>query len=374
MKKKVTLLLFFFFILFGSKLLADRLKDLVSIAGIRNNQLLGYGIVIGLNGTGDSTTNLTLQSIQSLISQFDIVVSTSDLTAKNAAAVMVTADLPAFSKPGQALDITVSAIGKAKSLRGGTLLMTPLKGADGELYAIAQGNLAVGGLGVEGADGSSVSVNIPTVGRIPRGATVEKMVESPFIRSNNLVLNLNQGDFSTANIISEKINEIFGPDVAIPLDATSIKVRSPEDPGQKVSFVSLLENIEVEPARPKARVVVNARTGTIVIGGDVKVTPTAVTHGKLTVSIQEDTAVVSEAQGAMQNANSTVAGTAATTAQDTQIAVEEENAKAFVFDTGTSLSDIVDAINEVGASSADMVAILEALREAGSLRAELIII
>ena len=373
LKKFIILILVFIFNL-NNNLFADRLKDLVSIAGIRSNQLLGYGIVIGLNGTGDSTTNLTLQSIQSLISQFDIVVSTSDLTAKNAAAVMVTADLPAFSKPGQALDVTVSAIGKAKSLRGGTLLMTPLKGADGELYAIAQGNLAVGGLGVEGADGSSVSVNIPTVGRIPRGATVEKMVESPFIRSNNLVLNLNQGDFSTANIISEKINEIFGPDVAVPLDATSIKVRSPEDPGQKVSFVSLLENIEVEPARPKARVVVNARTGTIVIGGDVKVTPTAVTHGKLTVSIQEDTAVVSEAQGAMQNANSTVAGTAATTAQDTQIAVEEENAKAFVFDTGTSLSDIVDAINEVGASSADMVAILEALREAGSLRAELIII
>ncbi len=373
LKKFIILILVFIFNL-NNNLLADRLKDLVSIAGIRSNQLLGYGIVIGLNGTGDSTTNLTLQSIQSLISQFDIVVSTSDLTAKNAAAVMVTADLPAFSKPGQALDVTVSAIGKAKSLRGGTLLMTPLKGADGELYAIAQGNLAVGGLGVEGADGSSVSVNIPTVGRIPRGATVEKMVESPFIRSNNLVLNLNQGDFSTANIISEKINEIFGPDVAVALDATSIKVRSPEDPGQKVSFVSLLENIEVEPARPKARVVVNARTGTIVIGGDVKVTPTAVTHGKLTVSIQEDTAVVSEAQGAMQNANSTVAGTAATTAQDTQIAVEEENAKAFVFDTGTSLSDIVDAINEVGASSADMVAILEALREAGSLRAELIII
>ena len=157
-----------------------------------------------------------MQSIQSLISQFDIVVSTSDLTAKNAAAAVVTADLPAFSKPGQTLDVTVSAIGKAKSLRGGTLLMTPLKGADGELYAIAQGNLAVGGLGVEGADGSSVSVNIPTVGRIPKGATVEKMVESPFIRSNNLVLNLHQGDFSTANIVSEKINEIFGPEVAVP--------------------------------------------------------------------------------------------------------------------------------------------------------------
>ncbi len=222
MNKKFFLLLFLFTIT-SNFLFADRLKDLVSIAGIRTNQLLGYGIVIGLNGTGDSTTNLTLQSIQSLISQFDIVVSTSDLTAKNAAAVMVTADLPAFSKPGQTLDVTVSAIGKAKSLRGGTLLMTPLKGANGELYAIAQGNLAVGGLGVEGADGSSVSVNIPTVGRIPKGATVEKMVESPFIRSNNLVLNLHQGDFSTANIISEKINQIFGPEVAIPLDATSIK-------------------------------------------------------------------------------------------------------------------------------------------------------
>tara|TARA_B100001115_G_C15808390_1_gene400531 strand:+ start:59 stop:1183 length:1125 start_codon:yes stop_codon:yes gene_type:complete len=374
MTKKISIILFILLNTLFSIAQADRLKDLVSIAGIRTNQLLGYGIVIGLNGTGDSTTNLTLQSIQSLISQFDIVVSTSDLTAKNAAAVMVTADLPAFAKPGQTLDITVSAIGKAKSLRGGTLLMTPLKGADGELYAVAQGNLAVGGLGVEGADGSSVSVNIPTVGRIPKGATVEKMVESPFIRSNNLVLNLNQGDFSTANIISEKINEIFGPDVAVPLDSTSVKVRAPEDPSQKVSFVSLIENIEVEPARPKAKVVVNARTGTIVIGGDVKVTPTAVTHGKLTVSVQEDTAVVSEAQGAMQNANSTVAGTAATTAQESQIAVEEQNAQAFVFDTGTSLSEIVDAINEVGASSADLVAILEALREAGSLRAELIII
>lgn len=353
---------------------ADRLKDLVSVAGIRSNQLLGYGIVIGLNGTGDSTTNLTLQSIQSLVSQFDIVVSTSDLTAKNVAAVMVTADLPAFAKPGQTLDVTVSAIGKAKSLRGGTLLMTPLKGADGELYAIAQGNLAVGGLGVEGADGSNVSVNIPTVGRIPRGASVEKMVESPFINAENLVINLNQGDFSTANIIAEKINDIFGPGVAVPLDATSIKIRGPKDPSQKVSFLSLIENIEVEPARPKARVVVNARTGTIVIGGDVRVTPAAVTHGKLTVSIQEDTAVVSEAQGATQNANTTVAGAEAVVAADTQIGVDEQNAKAFVFDTGSSLSDIVDAINEVGATSSDLVAILEALREAGSLRAELIII
>ena len=353
---------------------SDRLKDLTSIAGIRSNQLVGYGIVVGLNGTGDGNIGLTLQSMQSMVSRFGLVTDTAGLNGANTAAVMVTADMSAFAKPGQTLDITVSTLGKASSLRGGTLLMTPLLGADGETYAIAQGNLVVGGLGVTGQDGSSVVVNIPTVGRVPRGATIEKLVETPFLKSDNIILNLHQGDFSTSLEVSNAINEIFGPDVSVPLDASSIKVRSPKDPAQKVAFVSLLENIEIEPSRPKAKVIVNARTGTIVIGGDVKVTPTAVTHGKLTVSIQEDTAVVSEAQGAMQNANSTVAGTAATTAQDTQIGIEEENARAFVFDTGTSLSEIVDAINNVGASAGDLVAILEALREAGSLRAELIII
>ncbi len=371
---KNVVLLVVIFSLIGSKAYADRLKDLVSIAGLRTNQLLGYGIVVGLAGTGDSTTNATLQSIKSMISQFGVVASTSDLTAKNAAAVMVTAELPPFAKPGQNLDVTVSTIGKAKSLRGGTLLMTPLKGADGKIYGIAQGNLAVGGLGVEGADGSSVAVNIPTVGRVPRGATIEKMVDTPFLKSNHIILNLDQGDFSTANSIAESINKIFGPEVAVALDSTSIKVKSPSDPSQKVSFMSLLENVDVEPSRPKARVVINARTGTIVIGGDVKVSPAAVTHGKLTVSVQEDTVALSEGSGAVMNQNQTVAGTAATTAADTQIDVEEDLAKAFVFDPGTSLSSIVDAINEVGATAADLVAILEALRESGALRAELIVI
>ena len=192
-----------------------------------------------------------------------------------------------------------------RSLLGVELCVTPLLGADGETYAVAQGNLVVGGLGVEGGDGSSLTVNIPTVGRIPRGATIEKMVENPFINSTNVILNLHQGDFSTALTVSEAINDIFGDNVAVPLDASSIKVRSPKDPSQKVAFVSLLENIEVEPSRPAAKVVVNARTGTIVIGGDVRVTPAAVTHGSLTVKIDEKKKVTATG-GAIVNENQVV--------------------------------------------------------------------
>ena len=296
------------------------------------------------------------------------------LDGKNTAAVMVTGELGAFGKPGQNINVTVSTLGKAKSLRGGTLLMTPLLGADGETYAVAQGNLVVGGLGVEGGDGSSLTVNIPTVGRIPRGATIEKMVENPFINSSNVILNLHQGDFSTALSVSEAINDIFGDNVAVPLDASSIKVRSPKDPSQKVAFVSLLENIEVEPSRPAAKVVVNARTGTIVIGGDVRVTPAAVTHGSLTVKIDEKKKVTATG-GAIVNENQVVTtpGDAVVT-PETDIEVQEEPAKAFVFDPGVSLSTIVDTINAVGAGASDLVAILEALRESGALRAELIII
>ncbi len=236
-----------------STAMADRLKDLTSIAGVRSNQLVGYGVVVGLNGTGDGSSGLTLQSMQSMVSQFGLVTDAANLTAKNAAAVMVTADMPAFMKPGQRMDVTVSTIGGAKSLRGGTLLMTPMLGADGETYAVAQGNLVVGGLGVSGNDGSSVIVNVPTVGRIPRGASVEKMVDTPFQSSENIILNLHQADFSTAIRVSDAVNEVFGPSVAVPLDASSIKVRAPVDPSQKVSFVSLLENIEVDPARPPQR-------------------------------------------------------------------------------------------------------------------------
>ena len=367
---------FFFIFLFSTiiqTVYADRLKDMVSFAGIRSNQLMGYGIVVGLDGTGDSSLALTLQSMQSTISQFGMNVDAGSLSGKNSAAVMITADLNPFTKVGQKIGVTVSSMGKAKSLRGGTLLMTPLKGADGKTYAIAQGNLAVGGFGVEGADGSSLSVNIPTVGTIANGATVERMVEAPFINSDNFVMNLHQGDFTTANRITEEINKVFGPDVAKALDHTSISVRAPQDPSQKVSFMSLLENIEVDPASPIAKVVVNARTGTIVIGGDVRVTPAAVSHGSLTVKVNEDTNTT-PGQTLFDDAGNVTQATAANTENDTEIQAGAETASAFVFDAGTSLADVVDAINAIGTTSSDLVAILEALRAAGALRAQMIII
>jgi flagellar P-ring protein precursor FlgI len=354
---------------------ADRLKDLTSIAGVRSNQLVGYGIVVGLAGSGDGGNGLTKQSLQSMVSQFGLVTDVANITAANAAAVMVTAEMPAFVKTGQRLDVTISAIGGAKSLRGGTLLMTPLLGADGETYAVAQGNLAVGGLGVTGNDGSSLTVNIPTVGRIPGGASVERMVETPFQTLDNIILNLHQSDFSTSIKVADAINEVFGPAVAVALDSSSIKVRAPSDPGQKVSFVSLLQDIEVEPARPAAKVIVNARSGTIVIGGDVRVTPAVVTHGSLTVKVKEDKEVVKgDPTVTTTEAGATVIPGGETTVDDTTLDVEEETARAFVFDTGVELSDIVDAINAVGAGASDLVEILGALREAGALRAEIIII
>ena len=363
----------FLFLFIANEVMADRLKDMVSFAGIRTNQLMGYGIVVGLDGTGDSSLGVTLQSMQSTISQFGMNIDTGSLSGKNSAAVMITADLDPFVKIGQKIGVTVSSMGKAKSLRGGTLLMTPLKGADGKTYAIAQGNLAVGGFGVEGADGSSMSVNIPTVGTISNGATVERMVEAPFINSNNFVMNLHQGDFTTANRITEEINKVFGPDVAKALDHTSVSVRAPKDPSQKVSFMSLLENIEVDPASPIAKVVVNARTGTIVIGGDVRVTPAAVSHGSLTVKVNEDTNTT-PGQTLYDDAGNVTTTTAANTENDTDIEAGAETASAFVFDAGTSLADVVDAINAIGTTSADLVAILEALRAAGALRAQMIII
>ena len=353
---------------------ADRLKDLTSISGIRDNPLVGYGIVVGLAGSGDGNSGLLLQSMQAMVSQFGLVTDTAGLSGKNAAAVMVTAELPAFTKPGQAIDITVSTLGAAKSLRGGTLLMTPLKGADGETYAIAQGNLVVGGLGVEGGDGSSIIVNIPTVGRIPKGATVEKMVETPFLNSDVLILNLNQSDFSTASRVSEAINDVFGPEVSVPLDSSSIKVRAPIDKAQKVTFMSLLENVEVQPASPAAKVVVNARTGTIVIGGDVRVTPAVVTHGSLTVRVKEDMKTTQGQNIVANGQNAIVAGGDVIQTPDSELGFDAETARAFVFDPGVELSDIVDAVNNVGASAADLVSILDALRQAGALRAEIVVI
>jgi flagellar P-ring protein precursor FlgI len=374
MKKLISLLLFCgLFQSFISPAQADRIKDLTSLAGIRSNQLVGYGIVVGLAGSGDGNTGITLQSMQSLVARFGITSTLDGFNGDNAAAVMLTAKLPPFSKPGQTIDVTVSTIGGSESLKGGTLLMSPLLGSDGETYAIAQGNVVVGGLGVEGADNSSLTVNIPTVGRIPGGASVERMVETAFLDTDFVILNLHQGDFSTALNISQAINETFGDGMAMPLDKNSIRVRAPNDPSQKVGFVSMLENLEVEKASPPAKIIINSRTGTIVISGDVKVMPAAVAHGSLKVTVNEDVNVDQAdalAVGAGANAN---AGPAVEN-PDTEIEVEEDVAKAFLFGQGVSLSDIVDSINAVGATSSDLVAILEALREAGALNAELIVI
>jgi len=268
--------------------MADRLKDLANVKGVRSNQLVGYGLVVGLDGTGDSAP-FTNQTFRNMMTQFGITLPAGvNPSLENVAAVTVTADLPAFAKPGQKVDITVSSIGNADSLRGGTLLMTPLKGADDQIYAMAQGSLVVGGFGAQGQDGSRITVNIPSVGRIPNGATIEREVLSPFTRGDTITFNLIRSDFTTARRVVEAINSKLGPDMAYAHDAASISVRAPRDPSQRVSFLSILENIEVNPAEASARVVINSRTGTIVVGQNVRVSTAAITHGNLTVTIQEN--------------------------------------------------------------------------------------
>ena len=369
---KILFFSIFTFFCQASLVSADRIKDLTSLAGIRSNQLVGYGVVVGLAGSGDGNTGITLQSMQSLVSRFGITSGLDGFNGDNAAAVMITADLPPFTKPGQSIDVTVSTVGGATSLKGGTLLMSPLLGADGETYAIAQGNVVVGGLGVEGGDNSSLTVNIPTVGRIPRGASVERLVPTEFLSTDFVILNLHKGDFSTANNIANAVDSVFGPGSAIPLDTNSIRVRAPEDPTQKVAFVSVLENIEVQRSEPAAKIIVNSRTGTLVISGNVRVTPAAVSHGTLSVKVSEDMEI--EGGDATAIGDGAQANAEATAVPQTEIEVKEDLAKAFLFDAGVSLSDLVDAINAVGATPSDLVAILEALREAGALNAELIVI
>lgn len=347
---------------------AQRLKDLADVAGVRPNQLVGYGLVVGLDGTGDQTsqTPFTLQTFRNMLRQFGILLPPDvNPQLKNVAAVAVHADLPAFAKPGQHIDVTVSSIGNAKSLRGGSLLMTPMKGVDGTVYAVAQGSLVVGGFGAEGNDGSKVTVNVPSVGRVPNGASVEVAAPSAFESGGRLVFHLKRGDFTTARRVSEQINRTFGPDVAEAVDATSISVRAPEASGNRVTFLSVLENIEVEADDAPARVIINSRTGTIVIGDHVQVTPAAVTHGSLSVTISERFDV--SQPNALADGDTVVV-------PDSDVAIEQQANRMFYFSPGVSLQDIVAAVNEVGAAPGDLMAILEALKEAGALRAELVVI
>ncbi|HBR99178.1 MAG TPA: flagellar biosynthesis protein FlgI [Gammaproteobacteria bacterium] len=345
---------------------AERIKDLASLAGVRDNQLLGYGLVVGLDGTGDSSTAFTEQSMRSMLSQYGVTIPpTVKISPKNVAAVSIHATLPPFSKPGQKIDITASSLGNAKSLRGGSLLMTPLRGADGEVYAIAQGDLIVGGLGVSGNDGSRIAINVPSAGRIPNGATVERAVPNAFNRGEAIVFNLHSPDFTTAKRMAQAINKKLGSVQAKALDPVSIAVKAPEDPGQRVAFVSYLETMHVDPGHAAAKIIVNSRTGTIVVGNHVTVMPAAVTHGSLTVTIDEGVAI--SQPGAFSNGETVVAPV-------TDITVEQQDSRMFKLDKGVTLNDIVQAVNQVGAAPGDLVAILEALKQAGALHAQLIVI
>ncbi len=346
---------------------AERVKDLARFQGVRANSLVGYGIVVGLPGTGDDNLAYTVQSMRSAASALGVQLPPGVNPAlKNAAAVMVTAELPAFAKPGQRIDVTISALGRAKSLRGGTLLMAPLKGVDGETYALAQGNLSVGGFGAEGADGSRIVVNTPTSGRIPGGAMVERSVASPFAEENTLILDLATPSFSTAQAMADAINADQGRLVARALDAVSVSVEAGGTAAARVALAARLETITVVPGAPPARVIVNARTGTVVIGGNVRILPAAVAHGNLSVTISEDVQVSQPAAFARRGE------TAVTPRSD--VAAAQEQARMALFAPGVRLADIVDAVNALGAAPGDLVAILEALKEAGALRAELVVI
>lgn len=345
---------------------ADRIKDLGGFQGIRSNQLTGYGIVVGLPGTGDDNLEYTVQSVKAVASRFGLQLPAgANPGLKNAAVVMITADLPAFAKPGQRIDITVSSMGKAKSLRGGSLIMAPLLGADGQVYAMAQGNLAVGGLGAEGRDGSQIVVNTPSTGRIPEGATVERAVATGFADSPALTFNLQRADFTTAQNVATAINQKLGFGTAQAVDAVSVAVRAPMGADVRATIMSTIENIDVTSAEPSAKVIVNARSGTVVINSAVRVGPAAVTHGKLTVRIDENQRISQPAP--LSNGQTAVE-------QKSGVAVEEEHRPMFLLAPGPKLADIVKAVNAIGASPADLVAILEALKEAGALKAELIVL
>lgn len=348
---------------------AERLKDLASIQGVRENQLIGYGLAVGLDGSGDQTTQtpFTVQSVVNMLQQLGVnlpAATASSMQLKNVAAVIVTTSLPAFAQPGQTLDVTVSSIGNAKTLRGGTLLMAPLKGADGQIYAIAQGNIVVGGAGAS-AGGSSTTINQLSVGRISAGATVERSVPSALGQGDVVNLELRDSDFSTANRVVEAVNNRFGADTAMAQDGRVIRVRAPLGSGDRVAFLGALQNLDVTPAIMQAKVILNARTGSVVMNQAVTLDTCAVSHGNLSVVINADNSV--SQPGAFS-------GGQTTTNTNAQISITAEPGKVMYLKGGASLSDVVKALNAIGATPQDLLAILQAMKTAGSLRAELEII
>lgn len=346
---------------------AERLKDLASIQGVRENQLLGYGLVVGLDGSGDQTTQtpFTVQSVMSMLQQMGVSLPpASSLQLKNVAAVMVTTSLPAFAQPGQTLDVTVSSMGNAKSLRGGTLLMTPLKGADGQIYGIAQGNLLVGGVGAS-ANGSKAQVNHLSVGRISNGATVERAVPTSLGQADAVFVELKETDFSTASRVVDAVNRTFGANTAAAQDGRVIRVRAPMDSSQRVAFLGALESINLTPAQTSAKVILNARTGSVVMNQAVTLESCAVSHGNLSIVINtENTA----SQPAPLSGGQTVV------TQNSQIDIRKEPGQVMMLKGGASLAEVVKALNAIGATPQDLLAILQAMKAAGSLRAELEII
>ncbi|MDB3918463.1 flagellar basal body P-ring protein FlgI [Luminiphilus sp.] len=367
----VTLFLVFSLALLApSSAKAERIKDIAMVEGARSNQLVGFGLVVGLDGTGDQVTQtpFTIQAARSMLQQFGVNLPQGvNPQTKNMASVIVTAELPAFGKPGQKLDVTVSSLGNAGSLRGGELLLTSLKGGNGQVYAVAQGSLVVSGFGAEGGDGSRIQVNTKSAGRIPNGAIIEREVASSLTDGTDKVrFLLHEADFSTARNAAFAINSIFGPGTAKALDGVSVEVAAPTDPSAKVAYLAELENVEVARAAPAAKVIINSRSGTIVFGSQVTVGPAAVAHGNLTVTVDESLLVSQPGPFARGGQTAVV--------PDTDITIEEEEVRMFAFEGGVDLSEIVTAVNRVGAAPGDLVAILEALQKAGAISAQLIVI
>ena len=346
---------------------AARLKDLAAVQGVRSNPLVGYGLVVGLDGTGDQTTQapFTTQSLNAMLQQMGITVPPgTSMQLRNVAAVMVTAQLPPFAQPGQALDVVVSSLANAKSLRGGTLIATPLKGADGQIYALAQGNLIVGGAGAS-QGGSKVQVNHLSAGRVPAGATVERSVPTPLAQGEHLQLDLNSSDYAMARDVVRAINERMGDGTAWAADGRAIRVRMPADTNSRVAFLADVENLEIRLATPAAKVVINARTGSVVMNQSVTLAACAVAHGSLSVTISS-TPVISQ-PGALSQGQTVVA-------EKADIQITQQAGSLVAMPAGAKLADVVKALNALGATPQDLLAILQAMKSAGALNAELEVI